>query len=284
MNQAFGLLFDLATSIAFILLISLGLAVIFGMRRIINLAHGEFIMLGAFASLTAVRLNINVWLAILFGALFVGLFGMVLERFLMRRMYTRPAAAMLATWGVSLILIQFVDNIYGSVTEGIPTPVGSFRIGDTSLSGYSAVVIVATVLLTALTALIMFRTPYGLLARAATQNPEMAASLGVNAANVNMWTFTLGAALAGAAGGLLAPVVGVLPTMGQPFVAQAFMAVIVGGPLFLTGTPAAAGLLGGVANVVSNFTTPVIGQAALLAVAIVALRLFPNGLTGTRRL
>ena len=110
----------------------------------------------------------------------------------------------------------------------------------------------------------------------------MAEGLGVNTSRVNMWTFGLGSALAGTAGALLAPVVGVIPTMGQTFVARSFMTVIVGGPSFVAGTVSASGLLGFIENVGTNWFTPVIGQGMLLMAAIVILRFLPQGLTGTR--
>ena len=280
-DQIFNLGFDLVSSISILLLVSIGLAVIFGMQGIINLAHGEFIMLGAFATLSGVRSGLNVWLAMLLATAAVGAFGIVLERLLIRRLYGRLFDTMLATWGVSLILVQVVDNRYGSVTEGIPVPVGSFTVGDFSMSAYNVILMGAAVALTAATFAVMRKTRYGLLARAASQSPTMAQELGVNTSLVNMWTFGLGAALAGASGALLAPLVGVIPTMGQTFVARSFMTVIVGGPSFIAGTVSASGLLGFVENVTTNRFTPVIGQAVLLMAAIVILRFMPQGLTGT---
>ena len=282
LDRILNLGFDLATTISILTLVSLGLAVVFGMRGIINLAHGEFIMLGAFATLTGVRSGLSVWLAMGLASAFVGLFGIVVEQLLIRHLYGRLADTMLATWGLSLIMVQAVENRYGSVTEGIPVPVGNFTVGDFSMSKYNLVLMASAAAGVVATYTVMRRTRYGLLARAATQSPTMADSLGVNTSRVNMWTFGLGSALAGGAGALLAPVVGVIPTMGQTFVARSFMTVIVGGPTFLAGTASASGLLGFVENVGTNRFTPVIGQAMLLIAAIVILRFMPQGLTGTR--
>ncbi len=281
-DRIFNLGFDLVSAISILLLVSVGLAVVFGIRGIINLAHGEFIMLGAFATLSGVRSGLNVWVAMVVATLAVGVFGIVLEFLLIRRLYGRLFDTMLATWGVSLILIQAVDNHYGSVTEGIPVPVGSFNVGDFSMSTYNTILMGAAAILTLGTLGVMRRTRYGLLARAATQSSTMAQQLGVNTSLVNMWTFGLGSALAGAAGALLAPLVGVIPTMGQVYVARSFMTVIVGGPSFIAGTASASGLLGLVENVATNRFTPVIGQAMLLIAAIVILRFMPQGLTGKR--
>ena len=281
-DRIFNLGFDLATTISILALVSLGLAVIFGMRGVINLAHGEFIMLGAFATLTGTRSGLNIWLAMAAAAAAVGLYGIVVERLLIRHLYGRLADTMLATWGLSLIMVQAVENRYGSVTEGIPVPIGNFTVGEFSMSKYNFVLIAAAAAGVMATYTIMRRTRYGLLARATTQSTTMAEGLGVNTSGVNMWTFGFGSALAGAAGALLAPVVGVIPTMGQTFVARAFMTVIVGGPSFVAGTVSASGLLGFIENVGTNWFTPVIGQAMLLMAAIVILRFLPQGLTGTR--
>ena len=282
-DGAFNAGFSLVTTVSVLLLVSLGLAVVFGLRRVINLAHGELIMFGAFATLTSTRAGIGLWVSMLIAVVVTAAFGLVVERLLIRHLYDRPADTMLATWGLSLILVQVAANIYGSVTEGIPTPLGSFSVGEFSMSEYNLVLIGAAWTLAAVTWAVMRGTRYGLLTRAAAQNPDMAASLGVNTRRVAMWTFSYGAALAGAAGAVLAPVVGVIPTMGQLYIARSFMAVIVGGPAFLAGTVASSGVLGTVENLMSRSFTPVIGQAMLLVAAIVVLRFLPQGLTGWRR-
>ena len=128
---------------------SLGLAVIFGMMGVINLAHGEFLMLGAFFTLSGVRSGLNVWVAMVVAALAVGVVGLVVERLLIQFLYGRLAATMLATWGLSLILVQVVVLVYGPSTQGISTPLGSTRIGRFSISQYNLVLIAAAVLLLA---------------------------------------------------------------------------------------------------------------------------------------
>jgi branched-subunit amino acid ABC-type transport system permease component len=278
-----NLALSLLTSVALLVIISLGLAVIFGMMGVINLAHGEFLMLGAFFTLSGVRAGMNVWLAMLVVALGVGLVGLVVERLLIQFLYGRLAATMLATWGLSLILVQAVVFLYGPATQGIPTPMGSFRIGRYSVSQYNLVLVLAAVVLLALVYWVFTRTRYGTMARAATQLPHMASAIGINAKQVNMLTFAFGAALAGAGGALLAPIAGVVPSMGQAYVGRAFMTVVVGGPGVLTGTASSAGLLGSVQSVVSNLTTSFLGTAALLLVAIVLLRMLPTGISGRFR-
>lgn len=282
-DQLASIALTLLTTVALLVVISIGLAVIFGMMRIINLAHGEFLMLGAFATLSGVRAGLSLWLAMPLAALAVGAFGLVVERLLIRRLYGRLADTMLATWGLGLILVQAVVLIYGPATNGIPTPLSSFKIGHYSVSEYSLVLIAAGMLLPALVWLVLTRTRYGVMARAATQLPAMAAAVGVNTARMNMWSFAFGSALAGAGGALLAPLAGVVPSMGQAYIARAFMTVIVGGPQVIAGTVAASGVLGGIEHGVSYLTTPFLGQGALLLAAVVLLRVLPQGLTGRRR-
>ena len=279
-DQIVSLLISILFSVATLVIITLGLAVIFGMMRIINLAHGEFLMLGAFAVLAATQGGLTIWPAMLLAPLVVGVLGLVIERLVIRHLYGRILDTMLATWGLSLVLTQLATIIFGPATQGIATPLGSVQIGAYAIAQYSLLLIVVAILLLALTYLVFTRTRYGLMAQAATQLPEMASALGIDVQRMNMVTFAFGSALAGAAGALLAPISGVVPTMGVAFVAKAFMTVIVGGQALLVGSTAAAGLLGTVDNVVSYLTTPFLGQGAVLVVAIVLLRLLPQGLSG----
>ena len=283
MDQALTIVVSVLASMATLLLISVGLAVIFGLMRVINLAHGEFLMLGAYAVLVAARNGVSLWIAIPLAALAVGIFGLVVERLLIRPLYGRILDTLLATWGLSLVLVQAVSVAFGPATNGIGTPLGSVRVGGYSFSQYSLVLIVTAVVTLAAVYALFTRTPYGIMARAAIQNPAMARALGIDTARMNMLTFGIGSALAGLAGALLAPVAGVVPSFGQAFIAHAFMTVIVGGPDVITGTSAAAGLLGGSYSLVSYLTTPFIGQAALLVIAIVLLRVMPQGLSGNWR-
>jgi branched-subunit amino acid ABC-type transport system permease component len=273
-------------SVALLAIVSIGLAVIFGMMRVINLAHGEFLMLGAFATLQCTRWGIDIWPAMLLAAGFVGVFGLVVERLLIQHLYGRLADTMLATWGLSLILVQAVVEIYGPATRGVPTPLGSFSIGRYSFSDYTLVMIGAAAGLLVFVLWVFTRTRYGIIARAVIQRPQMAAALGINIRLVNMLTFAFGSALAGAGGALLAPVAGVVPNMGSAYIARAFMTVVVGGPGVLTGTSAASGILGSIEYGVSYATTPFFGVGAVLIAAILILRLLPTGLSGrlTRQL
>ncbi|QYD69276.1 branched-chain amino acid ABC transporter permease [Paraburkholderia edwinii] len=270
-------------SIAILVLVSLGLSVLFGMMGIINLAHGEFLMFGAFATLAGVRSGLPLPIAMVLATAVVAGFGWVVERALIRHLYGRLADSMLATWGLSLIMSQVAVYVFGPTTQGIPTPGGSLQVGGYSISVYSIVLILAAFALLGMVYAVFTQTRYGVMARAAVQRPQMASAIGIDPRRINALTFMLGAGLAGAAGALLAPMVGVMPTMGEAYIARAFMTVVVGGSGVLTGAAAASTLLGGVENVVSYLSTPFFGQAALLVLAICLVRVMPTGISGRLR-
>ena len=272
---------QILTGVATLLLISLGLAVIFGMMRIINLAHGEFLMLGAYSAILSARAGLNIWVAMLLVApVVVGLVGVVVERLVIRRLYGRMIDTMLATWGLSLALIGAVTVLFGNSVSGFSAPLGSIAVGGFRVSGYAFFLIAAAAALTlAIWAVLRF-TSAGLIARGTMQNPDMAAALGVSADRVYAATFAAGAALSGLAGALLAPFSGVVPTMGAAYIAKAFITVITGGATMLAGVLSASGLLGSINTLGSFFATPVFGEVMLLAFAVILLRLLPQGITG----
>ena len=281
MNLALVIVIQVLYAMASLVIISAGLAVIFGMMKVINLAHGEFMMLGAYATIGAIRLGLNLWVAMfVIAPIAVGLVGVVLERLVIRRLYGRMVDTMLATWGLSLLLVGVVTSIAGNTTAGVSAPLGSFSIGAYSLSGYTPVIIAVAVALALAIRWVLMRTQLGLIARGTMQNPDVANALGISPSLVYSVTFAVGAALSGLAGGLLAPITGVVPTMGAAFVAKAFITVIGGGPAILAGLVSASALFGAINQLATFLTTPVFGEVALLVAAIMMLRLLPQGITG----
>jgi branched-subunit amino acid ABC-type transport system permease component len=282
MDLAAVLTIEVLNGIATLALISIGLAIIFGMMRVINLAHGEFLMLGGYAAIVATNHGVNIWIAMLVVApLVVGVIGVIAERAIIRFLYGRMIDTLLATWGLSLFFIGLVTTIFGNTVAGIRAPLGSVALGRYSISVYRLVLIAIAAMLLAIILLVLRRTRLGLIARGTMENPDMAAALGVSPPRVYAATFGVGAALTGLAGGLLAPISGVLPTVGAAYVAKAFITVISGGTAILAGTAAAASLFGAVNQLLTYYTTPVIGEAGLLAAAILLLRVLPRGITGT---
>ncbi|MCY4315284.1 MAG: branched-chain amino acid ABC transporter permease [Roseovarius sp.] len=282
MDLTLSLILQIFYVIANLALISLGLAIIFGMMRVINLAHGEFLMLGGYTVVVATNNGVNLWFAMLVLApVVVGAIGVVVERLLIRWLYGRMIDTLLATWGLSLFFIGIITTIFGASTSTtISPPLGVVSIGEYTSSGYEMLLIGITAGLLVAVYLVLKYTALGLVARGTMQNPDMAAALGVSTSRIYMITFGLGAAISGFAGGLLAPVTGVLPTIGAIYIAKAFITVISGGASILAGTASASMLLGGINGVVTFLTGPTLGEVALLAAAIILLRFMPTGITG----
>jgi branched-subunit amino acid ABC-type transport system permease component len=268
-------------AIASLALVSIGLAIIFGMMRVINFAHGEFLMLGGYAFVLPVQAGVNRWIAMLVIApLAVGILGIVVERLIIRPLYGRIVETVLATWGLSLLLIGLASTLIGYYQEGAAPPFGSLEIGDYRVGAYTFFVIGITAVILVAVYLFLRFTRFGLIALGTMQNANMAAAVGVNVNLVYAATFGLGAALSGLAGAILAPISGVLPVIGTTYIAKAFITVIGGGATVLAGTTAASVLFGSVSQLVTFISTPTIGEVALLATAIVLLRLLPEGITG----
>ena len=282
MDLFFSLALQILYGIANLALISLGLAIVFGMMRVINLAHGEFLMLGGYTVVVATNNGVNIWFAMLVLApLLVGIIGLIVERCLIQWLYGRMIDTLLATWGLSLLFIGIITSIFGASTSTvISPPLGAVTIGEYTSSGYELFLIFVVIVLLILVYLTLKFTSLGLVARATMQNADMAACLGISTSRIYMVTFSLGAAVSGLAGGLLAPITGVLPNIGVIYIAKAFITVISGGSAILAGTTSASVLLGGVNGVMSYVTGPTFGEVALLFTAIILLRLMPTGITG----
>ncbi len=280
MTEAFGFFFQWADSFAFLVLASIGLAIIFGMMGVINLAHGEFIMCGAYVTVLAHRTGLPLPVCMLLGALAAGAIGILLERLIIRHLYHRLYDSIVATWAISLIATQGMLIVAGPSIEGIKTPFGSFSVGGLSFSTYRVVLMAVALLLLAGLYLLFMRTRYGVHARATIQNPDMARALGVDTGRVYGMTFGLGAALAGLAGALYAPTTTTVPTMGGAFIVQAFVTVVVGGANALVGAAPAAAILGVVQSALAASYGQTIGQIGLLIAVILVVRLLPRGLSG----
>ena len=281
MDLSFVILVEMLYAVASLILIGAGLAVVFGMMKVINLAHGEFMMMGGYATITAVGLGVNVFVAMLIIApLIVGLIGLVVERLVIRHLYGRLVDTMLATWGLSLFFIGLTTMIFGNTTTGISTPIPGFAVGGYQINGYNFFIIVVAVLLLIGILAVLKTTRAGLIARGAMQRADMAATLGYSPDRIYMATFFCGSALSGLAVAVLAPLVGLVPTSGGAYIAKAFITVIAGGPSLVAGLLSSAGVFGVVSQVFTFAISPVIGEVALLIAAVILLRLLPQGITG----
>lgn len=275
----FAMAYQFGDAFAFLVIASAGLAVIFGMMGIINLAHGEFIMCGAYVTAATARAGLPLPLAILCGALVAGIVGIVIERTVVRHLYHRPLDSIIATWGISLIATQGVLIVLGSTMQGIGTPLGSLAVGERSYSVYRLVLMGTAVGLLVGLYLLFYHTRFGVIARATIQRPQMARALGVDIRRIYALTFGLGAALAGLAGGLYAPTMTMVPAMGATFIVESFVTVVVGGADIFVGAPAAAAILAIIKASMTAWYGQFFGQIGLLVAVIVVIRVLPGGLS-----
>ena len=281
MDFGFVILVEILYAVASLALISAGLAVVFGMMKVINLAHGEFMMLGGYAAITSANMGINIFIAMLIIApIVVGLIGLIVERLVIRHLYGRLVDTMLATWGLSLFFIGCATMIFGNTTTGISTPIPGFAVGDYQINGYNFFIIIVAVILILAMLAVLKTTRLGLIARGTMQNPDMASALGYSPYRIYMATFFVGSALSGFAGAILAPLVGLVPTSGGAFIAKAFITVIAGGPALISGLLSSSALFGFIGQAFSFAASPVIGDVAMLIAAVILLRLLPQGVTG----
>lgn len=279
LTSVLELLTVIFTSFGQLVVVSLGLGIIFGMMGIINLAHGEFIMAGAYITGVAYTQGIPLVFAILVGGLATGIMGLFVERVALRFLYDRPIDSMVATWGLSLILVQVTLLIFGPTFSSISTPFGTLSYGAYSTSTYRLVLSAIGVLLLGAVYVVFYYTEFGLHARATMQDAETARSLGVDTQRIYMVTFFIGSVVTGIAGGLFAPIISLVPTLGQPFIIDAFVMVIVGGANILLGIISAGSTLSIISGIVDHNLGSLAAQVALLLTAIVVIRVYPNGIS-----
>jgi branched-chain amino acid transport system permease protein len=269
---------------SFYAMLSLGLAVIFGLLGVVNFAHGAFYMLGAFAALLGLQeLGINYWLALLFAPLVVGAFGIVLERTLLRPLYKLdPLYGLLLTFGLALIFEGVMRDRYGSSGQSYPVPdalQGVFNLGFMILPIYRAWVIVASLIVCFGTWFVIERTRLGATLRAATENPRLVQAFGLNVPIIVMLTYGAGVGLAALAGVLSAPVIQVSPLMGSSIVVVVFAVVVIGGMGSILGA-IVSGLLLGIAEGFTKVLYPEASNIVAFVIMAVVLVLRPAGLFG----
>lgn len=279
-QSIFAMLYQFGDTFAFLVISCAGLAVIFGMMGVINLAHGEFIMCGAYVTASSVRIGMPLPLAILTGAIVAGVVGMIIERLVIRHLYHRPLDSIIATWGISLIATQGVLIVLGSTMQGVGTPLGSITVGEQSFSLYRIVLMVTALALLGGLYVLFYHSRFGVIARATIQKPKMANALGVNTSRMYSLTFGLGAALAGLAGGLYAPTMTMVPTMGATFIVESFVTVVVGGADIFVGAAPAATILALIKTALTAWYGQLFGQIGLLVTVILVIRILPGGLSG----
>ncbi|MGO4666635.1 urea ABC transporter permease subunit UrtB [Bosea sp. 2RAB26] len=273
-----------------LLLAAIGLAITFGVMGVINMAHGEMVMLGAYTTFVVqevIRARIpglfDYSLAIALPAAFLvaGLVGVAIERGVIRFLYGRPLETLLATWGISLILQQAVRTAFGPTNREVGAPAfmaGVFEIGGLAITWNRLWIIVFAGLVFAALLAILKLTPMGLQMRAVTQNRRMAAAMGIRTGRIDALTFGLGSGVAGLAGVALSQIDNVSPNLGQGYIIDSFMVVVFGGVGNLWGTLVAAMTLGVANKLLEPYAGAVLGKIALLVFIILFIQKRPRGL------
>ncbi len=265
---------NVLSAISLLFIAAIGLAVIFGVMGVVNLAHGEFIMMGAYVSYLVARSGLPVALSFVAAPILVGLFALLLEPVFFRHLYGRLMESILATWGLSIVLRQAFQLIFGSGYKSVPYATdATVNLFGADFSLYRILVMALALLLCAAIALIEHRTNFGTTARAVMSNAPLASTLGVNTNRIYAGTLIFGAALAGFAGAVVAPLTSAYPAMGLSFLTNAFFAVLVGGLGSLSGLAFAASSLGASNEVTAILVDPVWGSVVLVVVALVLVRL-----------
>lgn len=290
-GERLGVLFSGASLGSILLLVALGLAITYGLMGVINMAHGELMMIGAYTTWAVQNLFRSLWpgafdwyilAAIPASFLVAAAVGALLERGVIRWLYGRPLETLLATWGISLILMQTVRSLFGAQNVAVENPSflsGGVQVLPNLVLPYNRIaILVFAALVLAGVALLIARTRMGLFVRAVTQNRRMAACTGVDTARVDTLAFALGAGIAGLAGCALSQVGNVGPDLGQGYIVDAFMVVVLGGVGQLWGTVVAGLGLGVVNKLLEGVAGAVLAKIVVLVLIVVFIQKRPQGL------
>jgi urea transport system permease protein len=277
-----------------LLLVALGLAITYGAMGVINMAHGEIVMVGAYVTvLSGIWLGTNIFVAIPLAFIVTALLGLLIERVVVRKLYGRLLDTLLATWGIAILIQQAVRLEFGLSFLGIhiqglgpglqnvsvpPILQGTFSIFGADINRYRSFIILVTAILALMTWFIIYRTAIGTQVRAIIRNPKMAAACGIDVTRVNALTFAFGSGLAGVAGVMMSGFKTVFPDMGTSMVVDGFLVVVMGGVGSLLGSVLSAGILGEINGLVAAATNDILARAVVFGVVIAIIVLKPKGL------
>ncbi len=280
MDKLIPLIVNGMMSFSTLLMVSLGMAIICGKMKLFNLAHGELVTVGAYVSylmLNELHQSFLVSILVSFIATFV--LGVIIEKIIIKPLYSRPEETLLATFGLSLILQEGMKFLFTSIGKSVSMPVkGSVTILGAIIPTYNVWVFGITVLMFVLTILIFYLTSLGKKIRAIGQNRDMTECLGVNTSFCDTFTFAYGCALTGVAGSLLAPLKSITPTMGTSYLLDSFMTVCVGGADSFLGTVVASLGIGESTSLIGGYTNSVLAKLLVFIVIIVLIRIRPEGI------
>ena len=278
MDIAIKLIFDLLAFTSVMVLIVLGLGVIASMMGIFNFAHGEFVLLGAYTMYLVQESGMPAWIGILAAPVVVALSGLLLERLVIRRFYAAPIIAMLGTFAIGLVIREVVRGLLGGHYKSISEPIGGmFSIGGLDFSIWRTVIIFTTLVVIALSWLLLARTNIGLQVRGALENPSLARACGISTTRLYALTFAFGSALAGLAGALIVPLYQLSADIGTRFLVQAFLSVMLGGVGTFEGPVLGAAVVGVMASGLPWVVLPVLADPLVFVIALAIVKFRPQG-------
>ncbi|WP_175872447.1 branched-chain amino acid ABC transporter permease [Burkholderia sp. BCC0397] len=272
-----GLVLDIGTTAAVLFIVTVGLMVIFGVMQIVNFAHGALLTLGAYASFVVTRLGLDPWLSVPLAIVVGTVVGMAVEWIIVRPLYKRPLDAILATWGLGIVIGQIIVMVFGREVQFVETSMkGAVSIAGTQYSAYRLVLVPIALGLCAGLTLLLSGTRFGVKTRAVIMNEDLARGLGIHSGRIRFITFALGAALGSLAGALITPLSSVDPDMGVGWIVSAFMLVMVSGHS-MTSLLVTCIVFGACQVLVSTFVSPVLGGLTIAVLAALTLRIRPRG-------
>ncbi len=280
MDKLIPLIVNGMMSFSTLLMVSLGMAIICGKMKLFNLAHGELVTVGAYVSyLMLNELKQSFFISILVSFLVTFVLGVIIEKIIIKPLYSRPEETLLATFGLSLILQEGMKFLFTSIGKSVSMPVkGSVTILGAIIPTYNVWVFGITIVMFVLTIMIFYLTSLGKKIRAIGQNRDMTECLGVNTSFCDTFTFAYGCALTGVAGSLLAPLKSITPTMGTSYLLDSFMTVCVGGADSFLGTVVASLGIEESTSLIGGYTNSVLAKLLVFIVIIVLIRIRPEGI------
>ncbi|TWD77248.1 branched-chain amino acid transport system permease protein/urea transport system permease protein [Variovorax beijingensis] len=274
---------NLAYELATLALTTLGLAIVFGLLGVMNMAHGEFVMLGAYSVVTVQKLGLPLVAAVPLAVVVCGALGYVVERWLIRPLYSRPFDTLLATWALAMLLRKLVEAVFGREYRNVESTLAEpMMVFGSQYPAYRLTLIVLALVVMAGLFLWYRRSAAGLRVRAMTANPVLAQALGINTRRLASQAFVIGVVFAGLSGVLLAPLIRIEPGIGVDYLLDAFFVLVVGGLGTLGGMFGGVGIIGGSQAIVSSVAGQTSGYAVVLMLSIIFLWLKPNGLFSRR--
>ncbi len=265
-----------------LVLAALGLGITFGVMKVINMAHGELIMIGAYAMyVTTSILGLPFYLGMIAAFIVTAVIGYVIELLVIKKLYGRSLETLLATFGLSIMLQQIIRMIFTAKAKPVENPMsGTIDIGGAILPNFRLFIIIIAIVVIIITVLMLYKTKFGVQLRTVSQNREMSEVLGINTSRIDSLTFAYGSGLAGVAGAMLASIRTVSPTMGFDFLIDSFMVVVLGGVGSIAGTIIGAFVIGEANSLLTLFSTETGAKVLVFLLIIIIIRFRPQGLFG----